>query len=90
MINQKKETIINFKKVESLTGKIIKMIEDDEYCIDIMQHNLAAIGLLKSAHQKLLENHLHTCFESAMSTNNKKKKKQMSEEILKVMKLSNK
>ena len=66
------------------------MIEDNDYCIDIMQQNLAVIGLLKSSHQMLLKNHLSTCFKSAMQTKNEKKKKEMTEEILKVTKLANK
>ena len=48
----KKDSLINFKKSKSLIEKIIKMVQDNEYCIDIMQQNLAVIGLLKSAHQK--------------------------------------
>ncbi|MFC1599086.1 metal-sensing transcriptional repressor, partial [Patescibacteria group bacterium] len=48
MDNQKKKILINFKKAQSLLEKIIKMSEDQEYCIHIMQQNLAVIGLLKS------------------------------------------
>jgi len=70
--------------------KIIKMAEANEYCIDIMQQNLAAIGLLKSAHQMLMENHLNTCFKTAMAAKNEKRKQEMTQEILKVTKLSNK
>jgi DNA-binding FrmR family transcriptional regulator len=66
------------------------MIEDDKYCIDIMQQNLAVIGLLRSAHQMLMENHLHGCFVKAIDSKNDKKKKEMIEEILKVTKLANK
>lgn len=66
------------------------MIERKTYCIDVMQQNLAAIGLLKSAHQMLMKNHLNTCFKSAIVSKNEKKKKDMVEEILKVTKLSNK
>jgi DNA-binding FrmR family transcriptional regulator len=65
------------------------MVENDEYCIDIMQQNLATIGLLKSAQQMLMENHLNTCFKKAMSTKNEKRKKEMVQEILKVTKLYN-
>ncbi len=83
-------TSINFKKVRSLMDKIIKMKERDEYCIDIMQQNLAAIGLLKSAHQSLMEDHLHHCFLKAIDSKNEKKKLEMIEEILKVTKLANK
>jgi len=38
----------------------------------------------------LMENHLHTCFKSAMKTTNEKKKEEMIEEILKVIKIYNK
>lgn len=90
MINQKKDTLINFKKAQSHIAMIIKMIEDKEYCIDIMQQNLAVVGLLKSAHQKLMEGHLNSCFKNAMNSKNEKKKQEMIQEILKVIKLSNK
>ena len=90
MKNQKQKTLINFKKAQSLISKIIKMIETDQYCISIMQQNLAVIGLLKSAHQMLMENHLNTCFKTAMATRNEKRKQEMVQEILKVTKLFNK
>lgn len=90
MDSKKQKTLINFKKAQSLISKIIKMVEADEYCIDIMQQNLAAIGLLKSAHQMLMENHLNTCFKTAMAQKSEKSKQAMIEEILKVTKLFNK
>ncbi len=90
MSNQKEKTLINFKKAQSLLVKIIKMVEDNEYCIDIMQQNLAAIGLLKSAHQMLMEGHLNTCFKKAIGTKNEKRKQEMIKEILKVTKMANK
>lgn len=90
MNSPKQKTLINFKKTQSLMAKIIKMVENNQYCIDIMQQNLAAIGLLKSAHQKLMENHLNTCFKKAIATGNEKKKQEMIEEILKVTNLANK
>lgn len=84
------KTLVNYKKARSLLDKIIKMMEDGEYCIDIMQQNLAVIGLLKSAHQQLMESHLNSCFKHAMSTNNQKRKEEMIAEILKVSNLLNK
>ena len=98
---RQENTLINFKKAQSLVTKIIKMVESNEYCIDIMQQNLAAIGLLKSAHQMLMENHLSTCFRKAVETPKKnklsagqakseKRKQEMIQEILKVTKMANK
>ncbi len=89
-MEESKKIKINFKKASSLIDKIIKMDENKEYCIDIMQQNLAVIGLLKSAHQMLMERHLNSCFKNAMKTTNNKRKQEMIDEILKVSKLSNK
>lgn len=90
MRTPKETSLVNFKKAHSHIAKIIKMIEKKEYCIDIMQQNLAVIGLLKSAHQMLMEGHLNSCFMNAMETNNKKRKQAMIGEILKVSKMANK
>ena len=66
------------------------MVEEGEYCVDVMQQNLAVIGLLKSAHQMLMEGHLNTCFTNAMKSNNPDRHKKMINEILQVSKLLNK
>lgn len=90
MTDKKQEALLNFKKASSHLQKIIKMLEANEYCIDIMQQNLAVIGLLRSAHQKLMEGHLNSCFKTAMTAKNEKRKQEMIEEILQVTKLLNK
>jgi len=89
MIDRHTKTMISFKKAKSHLEKVIQMVEDEKYCIDIMQQNLAVIGLLKSAHQQLMEGHLNSCFKNAMKTNNEKRKQEMIEEILKVSKIAN-
>ncbi len=73
-----------------MISKIIEMIEEDVYCVDIMQQNLAAVGLLKASHEKLMRNHLQTCFKHAMETDDEEKKQEMIEEIIKVMRFLNK
>ncbi len=88
--NKKQKALIGLKKAHSLLSKIISMTEGNKYCIDIMQQNLAVIGLLRSAHESLMENHLQTCFKGAMSSKNERKKKQMTLEILKVTNIFNK
>ena len=90
MDKEHEKTLINLKKARSHIDKIISMIEEGEYCINVMQQNQAVIGLLKSAHQMLMEGHLHTCFTNAMKTSNEGRKQKMIEEILRVTKLANK
>lgn len=89
-MSEKEKAIINLKKAKSLINKMLEMIKEDAYCIDIMQQNLAVMGMLKSSHEKLMRNHLNTCFRHAMETDNEEKKKEMIEEIIKVMKFLNK
>jgi len=86
----KQKAVISFRKARSSLDKIISMTEKGEYCMNIMQQNLAVIGLLRSAHEMLMENHLNSCFRNAMASKNERKKNKMTEEILKVTKLFNK
>ncbi len=89
-MKDKQKILTGLKKAHTSLGKVMQMVEDQEYCIDVMQQNLAVIGLLKSAHQMMLDDHLSSCFKNAMASNNEKIKARMTEEILKVTKLANK
>jgi DNA-binding FrmR family transcriptional regulator len=89
-MDYKEKALLNFKKTRSLLDKIIEMTESGSYCMDIMQQNLAAAGLLRAAHEHLMANHLNTCFRKAMSSKDEKKKQEMIEEILRVTKFYNK
>jgi CsoR family transcriptional regulator, copper-sensing transcriptional repressor len=84
------KTLINLKKAKSHLEKVIKMKEEGRYCIDIMQQNLAVIGLLKATNQALMEGHLNSCFTDAVKSKDKKKQTDMVEEIIKVTNLSSK
>jgi len=86
----KEKALIAFKKAHGLLGKIVSMTAENKYCVDVMQQNLAVIGLLKSAHQILMENHLNSCFKNAVVSKNSKKQQEMINEILTVAKLLNK
>ena len=85
-----KEIKVGLKKAQTHLGKVINMVDDKEYCIDIMQQNLAIIGLLKSANQKMLADHLHNCFAKAMKTSNEARKKEMIDEILQLRRICGK
>ena len=88
-MDQDKEIIIALKKAGTHLSNVIKMVEDKEYCINILQQNLAVIGLLRSANNRLMERHLHSCFANAMKGSNEKRKREMIEEILKINKMTN-
>lgn len=63
--------------------KVIKMIEDDTYCIDVLQQLQAVESQLKGTGNVLLENHLRGCVADAIS---KGKTDEAIKEIMQVFK----
>jgi DNA-binding FrmR family transcriptional regulator len=84
----KNKKLIAAKKAKSLIQKIESMIESDAYCIDIMQQNLAVIGLLKNLNKTLMTGHLDHCFRDALVSKNHHKQQQMIQEIITVTDLN--
>ena len=87
-MNEDKNITTALKKAQTHLSNVITMVEEKEYCVDILQQNLAVMGLLKSANEKLLERHLNSCFKNAMKSTNEKRKQKMIDEILQINKLS--
>jgi CsoR family transcriptional regulator, copper-sensing transcriptional repressor len=81
--------ITALRKAHSHLARVVRMVEDKEYCIDILQQNLAVIGLLKAANNRLFERHLNSCFTNAMKGSNEKRKKEMINELLGINKFLN-
>jgi DNA-binding FrmR family transcriptional regulator len=88
-MKEDKKILTALKKARTHLDNVIKMTENKKYCIDILQQNLAVLGLLKSANSLLLKRHLNTCFKKAIKGANENRKRKMVEEILKINKLIN-
>ena len=78
---KKGDTLHRLKIAEGHLKKVIKMVEDKEYCIDILNQSLAVQSSLKKVDEIILENHLDTCVKDAYK---KGKSKEAIEEIIKV------
>jgi len=66
-LNQGKAAALN--KMKTARGQldgIIKMIEDDRYCVDISTQILSVIGLLKKSNIDVLNGHIRTCVSDAI------------------------
>lgn len=87
MNKNKDKLVVSIKKAKSSLEKIMKMIEEDKYCINILQQNLAVIGLLKSANMQILEAHIECCIKTALNKNDKKEVDTKMQELIKVFKL---
>lgn len=66
-------------------NKVLKMVEDQSYCIDVLHQSQAVQKALKEIDNLILENHLKTCVVSHIKKGNTKK---TIEEIMHVFKRS--
>lgn len=88
MAQNSEKVTIGLKKAKTSLEKVMKMIEDNKYCIDVIQQNLAVIGLLKSANMSLLEGHVDHCIKNACKSGNKKEIEEKMTELTKILKIA--
>lgn len=70
MTEQRKKALTNLKTARGQIDGIIRMLEDDRYCIDISNQISAATALLKKANMNILSGHLNSCVKNAIETGN--------------------
>lgn len=66
-----------------------KMIDKEEYCMDILTQSLAIQKSLSSLNKLVLENHIRTHVKDNLSSSSDKAKEQTVEELLGLYELSN-
>lgn len=88
MKNNKKNILHRLKIIYGHLAKVIKMVEEKKYCIDILNQSLAVQNALKKVDALILNNHLNSCVINAISKKGKKSKKAIAE-LLTVYKKTN-
>ena len=61
-----KEQIPSIKRIEGQVRGILRMIESEEYCIDILNQLKAAKNAISTVEGKILRNHLQACVKEAL------------------------
>ena len=69
---------------------IKKMVEEDKYCIDVIQQIQAVQAALNKVTSIILENHLNTCVTTAIQGADADERTRVLKEITNVFELSNK
>jgi DNA-binding FrmR family transcriptional regulator len=85
----KKRSLHRTKILEGQMRGLQKMIEKEEYCMDILTQNLAIQKSLSSLNKLILENHLRTHIKEKFGSDSKKAKDMAVEELLDLYELSN-
>lgn len=66
MNDGKRRAASKLKTARGQIDGIIKMLEDDRYCVDVSTQILSAIGLLKKANIDVLNGHIRSCVATAI------------------------
>lgn len=83
MIQNQQEIVKRLRIARGHLRKVIKMVEDEDYCIDILQQSIAIQNALKRADEEILAGHLTHCVKGVLS--GQEKDKQLAE-ILEIFK----
>ena len=79
-----KEQLISIKRIEGQIRGIAKMIEDEKYCIDILNQLKAARSAIATIEGKILKTHLKNCVKDTLNSDLDFEEK--VEELLKTLK----
>ena len=91
MDNELKKTVT--RRLASASGHIKgieRMVDEDMYCIDVIQQLQAVQSALNKVKTIMLDNHLRTCVTTAIQGDDASEREQMLKEITSVFDVSNK
>ena len=79
------DNIVALKRIEGQIRGVQRMIENRQYCIDILNQIHAVKGALARVEEKILQKHFRHCVTTAMTGNSEKEKQLKLNEILKLI-----
>jgi DNA-binding FrmR family transcriptional regulator len=81
-------TLRRLKTVAGHLGGIIRMVEQDAYCIDVIRQIQAVEAALNKVSSNILESHLNSCVISAIEGNDPQERQRVLKEITEVFEMS--
>ena len=79
----------SLKRLNYLIGHlqgVKKMLEEDRYCIEVIQQNQGVIAALRKVNEKILSEHFETCVSDVIREGSKKEREKVLEELIEVFK----
>ena len=83
-------TLRRLKTIEGHLRGVIRMVEEDAYCIDVIRQIQAVEAALNKVSAQILEEHLSSCVTTAIKGNNPKERERVLKEITEVFEMSTK
>lgn len=87
---EKRKILARLKSIEGHVRGIQRMVEEDQYCIDIIRQSQAVQRALDKFNALILENHLNTCVTAAIRGENPDERERVVTEIMDVFETAGK
>ena len=87
MTKQQQDLAKRLKTAQGHLGAVIRMVEQDSYCMDIINQNHAVIEALRRVNQLILEGYLGECALDAVKSKNTTKRQAAVKELVKIYSL---
>ncbi len=81
----KQDALLRLKTLRGHLDGVIRLVEQDAYCVDVMKQIAACQASLERVNQTLLRNHLNTCVTEAVKRG---EGPQAIDELMDIMKYS--
>lgn len=81
----KKSTAPRLSRIEGQVRGISRMIEQDRYCIDIVNQIEAVKAALKKVEDEILKDHIATCVEHAIASGDTEDQRRKVAELVQVL-----
>lgn len=81
---QNEGTIKRLRTIEGHLGGVIRMVEEDAYCIDVIRQIQAIQAALKKVSGIILDGHLNSCVITAIQGDDPAERQRVMQEILDV------
>ncbi len=79
---EKEATVRRLNRIEGQVRGISRMIEDERYCIDIVQQLQAIKSAIAKVEDAVLKDHAATCVENAIASGDTKEQRQKFGELI--------
>ena len=83
-------TLKRLKTIEGHMRGVIRMVEGEVYCIDVIRQIQAVQAALNKVSSNILEEHLDSCVTTAIKGNNPKERERVLKEIIDVFEAATK
>jgi DNA-binding FrmR family transcriptional regulator len=87
---EKQKLLARLKSIEGHVRGIQRMVEEDQYCIDIIQQTQAIQRALDKFNALILENHLNICVTTAIRGEDADERERVVSEIMNVFEMASK